>query len=349
MRAAVYREPGVLEVQPRAVPEPGRGEVRVRVAVCGVCGTDASELFHGPMQSTPPVILGHEFVGIVDALGTEVDGLAEGATVVCGAGISCGRCKPCREGRTNLCRSYRTAGLQVDGGLAGYAIVPAGVLLDVSGTGLRLDTLALAQPLAIAVHAVRRSGLRHGQDAVLVGAGGIGAFLTIAAAATGARLLVVDLDPARLDLAQRLGAQHVLRAGEAPLTDRINELGMDVDVFFEVSGSRAGLATVLEAARPGTTIVPVGIQHGPVEVDLGAWTVREHTVIGTNAHVFATDIPEAVRLLGSRDDWALLAPEVLPLDDVVDGALRPLAEGRSTRIKTLVDPWASGAREAVHR
>jgi (R,R)-butanediol dehydrogenase / meso-butanediol dehydrogenase / diacetyl reductase len=348
MRAAVYRAPGALAVERREVPEPGPGEVRVRVAVCGVCGTDASEVFHGPVQSRPPVVLGHEYVGTVDALGDGVTDLAVGATVVCGAGVSCGECKPCLAGRTNLCRSYRTSGLQFDGGLAEFVTVPASVLLDVTDTGLPVDTLALAQPLAIAVHAVRRSGLRAGQDAVLVGAGGIGAFMTIAAAATGARLLVVDLDPDRLDLAQRLGAQHVARAGEVALSERIAQLGMDVDVFFEVSGSRAGLGSVLEAARPGATIVPVGIQHGAVEVELSSWTIREFTVIGTNAHVFATDIPDAVRLLAARDDWGLLAPEVLPLDEVVEGALRPLSEGRSTRIKTLIDPRASEPRAAVH-
>jgi threonine dehydrogenase-like Zn-dependent dehydrogenase len=268
--------------------------------------------------------------------------------VVCGAGVSCGTCKPCRLGRTNLCRTYRTAGLQFDGGLAEFVVVPETVLLDATDSGLTVDTLALAQPLAIAVHAVRRSGLTAGQDAVLIGAGGIGAFLTVAAAATGARVLVVDLDPSRLELATRLGADHVMPAGAEPLAERLDSLGMDVDVFFEVSGSRAGLATVLEAARPGATIVPVGIQHGAVELELGAFTVREYTVIGTNAHVFATDMREAVRLLASRADWSDVAPDVLPLDLVVEQALLPLSEGRSTRIKTLIDPRAQVDRPAVH-
>ena len=347
MRAAVLSRPGVLDVVDVAPPTPGSGEVLVRVAVCGVCGTDASELYHGPIQTVLPVILGHEFVGTVEAVGTDVD-LPIGATVVCGAGVSCGTCKPCRLGRTNLCRNYRTAGLQLDGGLAEFVVVPETVLLDVTDSGLTVDTLALAQPLAIAVHAVRRSGLTAGQDAVLIGAGGIGAFLTVAAAATGARVLVVDLDPSRLELATRLGADHVMLAGAESLAERLDTLGMDVDVFFEVSGSRAGLATVLEAARPGATIVPVGIQHGPVELELGAFTVREYTVIGTNAHVFATDMREAVRLLGSRADWSDIAPDVLPLDGVVEQALLPLSEGRSTRIKTLIDPRAQVDRPAVH-
>ena len=347
-RAAVYYGAGDLRLEERGPADPGPGEVLVRVGICGVCGSDAAEYDHGPVLTSPPVVLGHEFAGTVAAVGAGVTGFPLGATVVCGAGISCGECKMCRAGRTNLCRSYRTAGLTIDGGLAGWVVVPAGILLDVSDSGLSLDTLGLAQPMSIAVHAVRRSALRDGGDAVIIGAGGIGAFLTVAAVATGARVLVVDLDPGRLELAERLGAQHVLRAGDRDLAEHLDALGMDPDVFFEVSGSRAGLASVLAAARPGVTIVPVGIQQGSVEVPLGQWTVREYTIVGTNAHVFATDLPEAVRLLGTRQDWADIAPEVLPLDRVLDEGLLPLSAGRATRIKTLIDPWATAAREADH-
>lgn len=346
-RGAVLHGPGDLRIEERELREPGRGEVRVRVAVCGVCGSDAAEYDHGPVLTDLPVVLGHEFAGTVDAVGEEV-ALPLGATVVSGAGISCGECKMCRAGRTNLCRRYRTAGLNIDGGLAGYTIVPESVLLDVSDSGLPLDTLGLAQPMSIAVHSVRRSGLAAGGDAVIVGVGGIGTFLTVAAVATGARVLVVDLDPERLALAERLGAHHVLRAGDADLGAHLEELGMDPDVFFEVSGSRPGLNSVLGAARPGVTIVPVGIQQGLVEVPLAQWTVREYTIVGTNAHVFATDLPEAVRLLGTRPDWSDIAPRVLPLDEVVDEGLLPLTQGRATRIKTLIDPWADAARDADH-
>ncbi|MGN6503102.1 MAG: zinc-dependent alcohol dehydrogenase [Pseudolysinimonas sp.] len=348
MRAGVLYGPGDLRVEERQAPTPGPGEALVRVAVCGVCGSDATEYDRGPVLTVLPVTLGHEFAGVVEAVGEGVTGLAPGAVVVCGAGISCGTCKFCREGRTNLCTSYHTLGLQQDGGLAGYVTAPVSTLLDVTDTGLPLDTLGLAQPMSIAVHAVRRSGLRAGQDAVIVGIGGIGAFITVAAAATGARVLVVDLNPERLELARRLGAAETLRAGDATLTDRLTELGMMPDVFFEVSGSGPGLASVLEAARPGATIVPVGIQKGDVPVPLGAWTLREYTIIGTLAHVVGTDLPEAVRLLGTRPDWTDLAGEVLPLDLVVEDALIPLTTGRPGQIKTLIDPWISAPRPAVH-
>lgn len=347
MRAAVLHSPGDLRVEEREVIAPGPGEVLVRVGVCGVCGSDATEYDRGPVLTVLPVTLGHEFAGVVEDVGDGVD-LPLGATVVCGAGISCGRCRPCRDGRTNLCREYRTTGLQVDGGLAGFVTVPASILLDVSETGLPIDTLGLTQPMAIAVHAVRRSGLRAGQDAVIVGIGGIGAFITVAAAATGARVLVVDLNADRLALALELGASETLRAGEKALAERLDELRMDPEVFFEVSGSAPGLGSVLAAARPGATIVPVGIQKGDVPVPLGSWTLREYTIVGTLAHVFADDVPEAVRLLGTRTDWSDIAHEVLPLDLVVDRGLRPLLDGSASQIKALIDPWIDKPRSAEH-
>ncbi|CAN5131516.1 zinc-dependent alcohol dehydrogenase family protein [soil metagenome] len=348
MRAAVLHEVGDLRVDELPIPQPGAGEVLIRVAVCGVCGSDATEFGRNLVLAVPPVALGHEFAGVVEAVGPGVTSVTVGATVVCGAGISCGECKPCREGRTNLCRKYTTLGFHANGGLAGYVTAPAGIVLDVTDSGLPLDTLGLTQPMAIAVHAVRRSGLRAGQDAVIVGVGGIGAFITFAAAATGARVLVVDLNDDRLQLATRLGAFATLQAGTTPLVDRLSELDMDVDVFFEVSGSGPGLASVLEAARPGATIVPVGIQRGEPALPLGKWTLNEYTIVGTVAHVYKDDFPEAVRLLGTRDDWSDIAAEVIPLELVAEEALRPLLEGRATQIKTLVDPWATQSRPAEH-
>src|SRR5690606_30709477 len=159
---------------------------------CGGCGSDATEYSRGPVLTVMPVTRGHEFAGTVEALGEWVANVTVGARVVCGAGVSCGECKPCREGRTNLCRNYTTLALQHHGGLAGYVVSPADILLDVSDSALTMDTLGLAQPMSIAVHAVRRSGLRAGQDAVIIGVGGIGAFITFAAVSVGARVLVVD-------------------------------------------------------------------------------------------------------------------------------------------------------------
>ncbi|GGI38677.1 2,3-butanediol dehydrogenase [Cnuibacter physcomitrellae] len=357
MSAAVYHGPRDVRLEQRAVPAPGPGEVLVRVTAAGICGTDSAEWAHGPLLVphdesglVEPLVLGHEFVGTVAALGDGVE-LPVGSTVVCGAGISCGTCVMCRAGRTNLCRSYHSLGLQDDGALAQYVVAPAEILYDVSDLGLSDDTLAMAQPMAVAVHAVRRSGLHAGQDAVVVGVGGIGAFLTHVAASTGARVLALDLDPDRLDLATRLGATDTVQASDRPLVEILAELGYEPEVFFEVSGSRRGLDSVLAAAQPGAVIVPVGLQKLPLELDLSRFTLGELTLVGTVAHVFRNDIPEAVRLLAARaatDGWDDIASLVLPLRDLVQEGLEPLADGSSPQIKTLVDPWIDRARPADH-
>lgn len=347
MRAAVLHTLGDLRIEDRPIPVPARGEALVRVSVCGVCGTDAVEFDRG-LLSTPPVVLGHEFTGVVEAHGADVHSPPVGATVVCGAGISCGACKQCRRGRTNLCSSYRTAGLQVDGGLAGYVTVPASILVDVSDAGLTPDTLALAQPMSIAVHVVRRSGLRAGDEAVVVGIGGIGAFVVFAAAAAGARVTAVARDPERLELARRLGATNAILSGATSLADALHATGVDPDVLFEVSASPDALAEVLAAAPPGAVVVPVGVQKEAVAVSMRALTLHELSVIGSVAHVVAEDMPEAVRLLGLRPDWADIASDVLPLDDLLDSGLRPMLDGAATQIKTLIDPWIDAPRAAVH-
>ncbi|UOQ56868.1 alcohol dehydrogenase catalytic domain-containing protein [Leucobacter allii] len=348
MRAAVLHAVGDLRIDEVPVPVPGPGEVLIKIGVCGVCGSDAVEYGKQLVLAHPPVTLGHEFVGTVEALGTDVTGLEVGATVVSGAGISCGACKPCLAGRTNLCRSYTTQGFHHDGGLAGYVVAPAAIVLDVSDSGLAVDTLGLTQPMAIAVHAVRRSGLTAGDTAVIVGAGGIGAFITVAAAGTGAEVIVVDLNEERLELARALGAAHTFLAGGDPLAEQLSAAGLDPDVFFEVSGSAPGFASVLDAAAPGSTIVPVGVQRTPPQQAIGTWTLSEYLIVGTVAHVFATDFPEAIRLLSTRPDWSDIASEVVPLGELIPQALDPLLNGAAAQIKTLIDPWIEVPRPALH-
>lgn len=348
MRAAVLHGIGDLRVEEIPTPEPGPGEVLIRVAVCGVCGSDAAEFGRELVLAKPPVVLGHEFAGEIVAIGSGVESAMVGKRVVCGAGISCGNCPMCLKGRTNLCRTYSTLGFHHSGGLAGYVVSPARVVLDVSHSALGMDTLGLTQPMAIAVHAVRRSGLVAGQVAVVVGIGGIGAFLTKAVVETGASVLAVDLDEERLELARRLGASETHLSAAAPLHEFLGRLSIDPDAFFEVSGSAGGIASVFDAATPGSTIVPVGIQGGTYPASLGSWTLGELTIVGTVAHTFLEDFPEAIRILESRSDWSDIAREVVSLEAVEQRALRPLLEGNATQIKTLVDPWVTASRPAIH-
>jgi (R,R)-butanediol dehydrogenase/meso-butanediol dehydrogenase/diacetyl reductase len=355
MRAAVYHGNRDLRVEDVPEPHPGRGELLLRVSAAGICGTDASEYSVGPRMfpiderdprtgHVGPMIPGHEVAGLVEATGDGVDGFAPGDLVVTGAGISCGRCPRCREGRTNLCVRYATVGLQRHGGLAQFVAVPAATCVA-APPGLTPDAAALGQPMAIGVHSMWQGSPRPGELALVIGVGGIGAFLAHALAANGVRVVAADLDDRRLAIARALGAEVTLGAQDTPLAEAVRESAGDPDVVYEVTGSAAGLEAAMDVVRAGGRVVAVGLHEHVREIDLRSLTLRELSIHGTNAHVVGDDLPKALQLLAGRDEpWSDVAPTALSLDRLVPDGLEPLAEGRSTRIKTLVDPWADGSR-----
>jgi (R,R)-butanediol dehydrogenase / meso-butanediol dehydrogenase / diacetyl reductase len=356
MRAAVFHGRHDIRIEDVPMPVPGPGELLLRVTAVGICGTDAHEFEAGPSMfpietrhpvsgHVGPMIPGHELAGVVVGRGEGVEGFPDGTLVVSGAGISCGTCFWCRRGRTNLCEVYATVGLQQDGALAEYVRVPVSTVFDVAAYGLAPDVAALAQPMSIAVHAVRRGGLQADEVAVIIGAGGIGAFITHAAASTGATVIVSDLDPDRLRIADALGATRTVSPARGEtVEDVLAEGGLIPSVVYEVSGSAPGLAQALALAPRGCRVVLVGLQGRPAEIDVRSLSLRELEIIGTNAHVVASDMPEALRLLAARPAWDDIAPEVLPLSQLVEDGILPLAERRSTRIKTLIDPSAAVSR-----
>jgi (R,R)-butanediol dehydrogenase/meso-butanediol dehydrogenase/diacetyl reductase len=185
--------------------------------------------------------------------------------------------------------------------------------------------------------------VRSGDVAVVQGVGGIGAFLIHVLTDLGARVVAVDLDPARLELARQLGAETTILAGTDEAAAEIEAAwGDELPVFFEVTGSPRGMDLAIRIVPMGTTIVAVGIGKAPAPVDLGRVTVRELTLVGTNAMVRETDLDDAVRLVALRAGrWQLVAPAPLAFEDLVDGALEPIAEGRPPAVKTLVLPPAS--------
>lgn len=355
MRAAVYLGPGDVRIMATPVPEPGPGEVLIKVAAAGICGSDAAEYAHPRLirtnadGSADAVILGHEFAGEIAALGPGVPSDLLGLSVACGAGISCGDCAMCTRGRTNLCASYHTLGFQRDGGLAEYVTAPASICVPLGERGLSTDTAALAQPMAIAVHARSRGQVGDGGVVLIIGAGGIGVFLSYACAAVGAEVWVADIADDRLVLAGALGATRVINSRSVEPAVALADAGARAETIFEVSGSAAGLDSALRAAGPGARLVVVGIQESPGQARFADWTLHEYDILGTVAHVCATDLPAALDLLATdAGTWARVAPAVLPLDALVEDGLVPLGAGRSASIKTLFAPGATTPRAAAH-
>ncbi len=351
MKAAVYH--GIRDVRVESVmepPQPAQGEVVLEVLRAAICGTDVSEYLHGP-HFTPltrrhpasghlgPMVIGHEFVGRIVEVGADVDGLEVGQRVVPGAGMWCGRCEWCRAGQTNLCASYYTLGLNAHGGLAALALAPARMCRPVPER-CSDDAAAMAQPLAVALHAVRRSGARPGHTVALMGAGGIGALIVAAARAQGlSPLIVIDIDERRLARAATLGADCLVDArADNPLA-RLHALtdGAGVHVFIEASGAPQGPALALEATRRGGQVLLVGVQGEPRTLDLRDLVLREVSVASTVAHVCDVDLSESLDILTTTDLAATVLDRVISLDGVVPEGLLAMAEGRAHG-KIVVDP-----------
>ncbi|OLT06537.1 hypothetical protein BJF90_15705 [Pseudonocardia sp. CNS-004] len=341
MLAARYygrRDVRIERIEDAATPR--HDEVRLRVLRAAICGTDVAEFVNGPSMipiNRPhpgsghhgPLTLGHEFVGEIEAVGSGVEGFSVGQRVVPGAGVWCGACEWCRGGRTNLCARYYTHGLQADGGLAEFVTVPARMCRYVPA-GLDDDTAAIAQPLAVALHGVRRGNPEAGQAMVLIGLGGIGHFALRALASSGPSVLVaVDVDDVKLERALAEGATHAVNARGGDVVELVRDLtdGAGAHLVVEASGARPSPALATALARRGGSVVLLGLQKAPTELDLSDMVLREIDLITTVAHVCDVDLPRALELLADPRSENVVIDRVIPLESLVEEGLIPLHDG----------------------
>jgi (R,R)-butanediol dehydrogenase / meso-butanediol dehydrogenase / diacetyl reductase len=196
----------------------------------------------------------------------------------------------------------------------------------------------MAQPLAVALHALRRSGAQPGQSIAVIGAGGIGSFLVGAAAASGAGVLIaVDIDEARLDAARALGASHTVNASREDAVEGIRAVtGEGADVVLEASGAPRSPAVAIAAAKRGGTVLIVGLQAEPVALDLFSAAIREVDLKTTLAHVCDEDLAAAVEMLDTTEFAHAAFGALIPLSEIVPRGLVPLADGSASG-KLVVD------------
>jgi (R,R)-butanediol dehydrogenase / meso-butanediol dehydrogenase / diacetyl reductase len=343
MKAAVFHGSHDVRVQDVMDPSsPGPSDVVLKVLRAAICGTDAAEWDHGPVLCRPGVVLGHEFVGRVVELGNEVTGLRVGDRVVSGAGISCGRCPWCLRSRTNLCAEYRTLGLQVDGGLAEYVTSPAAICHRVPDS-CDDDAAAMTQPLAVALHALSRVEQRDDESVAVIGVGGIGSFIVAGASrrAVDGRIVAIDIDSEKLATASELGADEAIDARGHDLATLLRDLtnGTGFDVVIEASGAAHAPSAASFSVRRGGRMLLVGMHAEPRELDLTRLILREVDIFTSVAHICDSDIPAALELLAETDIAAIAAGPRIPLEELVEDGLRPLAEQRAEG-KILVTPGA---------
>ncbi|MDP3414679.1 L-idonate 5-dehydrogenase [Falsiroseomonas sp.] len=327
-----------LRVEERDSAPPGPGEVAVRIRQGGICGSDLHYYLHGGfgvVRVRQPMVLGHEIAGEVSALGSGVTGLVVGDKVAVNPSRPCGACRYCLAGQAQHCLDMRFYGSamrmpHVDGGFRQHLVCDAAQAVKLPA-GMDLQRAAFAEPLAVCLHAARQAGPLLGARVLITGAGPIGMLCLLVARHAGARQVVMtDLAPKPLALARELGADaaHDLRAEPEALAPYGADKG-SFDVVFECAGSGLALAGAIAAARPGATIVQVGI-GGDASVPLNTLVAKEITLRGTFRfhEEFALAVDALAR--GAIDPMKLLT-EVVPMEDAV--AAFDLAADRTRAMK----------------
>lgn len=322
-----------ITIRTEPIPRPGAGEALVKIAANGLCGSDIHFYHEGRLGNfvvTTPYVPGHEACGVVAGVGEGALGVAAGDRVVIEPGIPCGRCGPCRGGRYNLCPDVVfLSAPPINGTFCDYVAIRADAL-HAMPEGMDFEAAALAEPAAVAVHAVNRAGAVRGADAVVLGCGPIG-LLTLQAfrAAGGARVVAVDKLARRLDKARQLGAAAAVEPGdEAALAE-------GGDVVFETAGSAAATAGAFRCARPGGTVVQVGWpEENLVPLNIAEFLDKELDYVAVNR--YANAFPTAIAWLA---DGRLRADELITHRfgfDRVEEAFRFSLEHRDEVIKTVV-------------
>jgi (R,R)-butanediol dehydrogenase/meso-butanediol dehydrogenase/diacetyl reductase len=333
-------------------PAPGPGQVRVRVEWAGICGTDREEWRSGPHSiqvgvphpttgRMAPIVIGHEVAGTVIDLGAGVSGLREGDLVALDGIIGCGRCHWCSVRKPQLCSQLASIGFHADGGLAELITVDARTAIRVPD-GTPADTAALAEPVAVAVRALSRSRIAHGESVLVVGAGMIGLAALCVARRSGASAITVVTSPGpRADLARTLGADAIIDSGDADRATRILDAhgGLGPDLVIEAGGGVASTQLAIAAPRRGGRTVLVGLPVETVPFDVYGFVLGEREVIASLSHVWNEDFTRAVELLA---DGLLRADDVvsarIPFEETVARGFDTMGRSDLPGVKVLVGP-----------
>jgi L-idonate 5-dehydrogenase len=336
LRACVVHGAGDLRVDEIEPAGPGAGEVAVDVAFGGICGSDLHYYHEGRVGDflvREPMVLGHEVAGRVAAAGDGADAPPAGTPVAIHPATPCDACRECREGHRNVCAQTRYLGSaarlpHVQGGFAQRIVIPAAQIRPLP-PGLSLRVAALAEPLSVALNAVRRAGDVRGRRVLVTGAGPIGCLVVAALRQAGAaEIIASDLVDEALALAVRLGATASVRAGDA------GGWPDAVDVAIEASGSPAGLADCVRTVRRAGRVVMLGmLPHGDVGFPASTVITREIELVG--AFRFDAEFDDALALLASGLDVEPVVTHVVPLAEA--RAAFDLAGDRTLASKILLD------------
>ncbi len=343
MKALLLTAPSKLTYTDVPEPECANDGVLVRVAACGICGSDIHGYDGSTGRRVPPLIMGHEAAGVIETVGSDVTKFRVGDRITFDSTVSCGACDFCQRCAVNLCDNRQVLGVSCGeyrrhGAFAELVALPERILYRLPDS-LAFEHAALVEAVSIAVHAVRRSELKRGETAIVVGTGMIGLLvLQVLKHYGAARIVAVDQSESRLQLARELGADTTILAGGENTLDEFlaaNE-GKEFDHAFEVVGITPTVQTAIHAVRRGGTVTLVGNLAVEVALPLQAVVTRELSLRGTCAS--SGEYPECLELIASGAvQVAPLISAVAPLAEGVDWFTR-LHHGETDLMKVILQP-----------
>lgn len=338
MLQQVMTAPGKVEFREVPIPQLKAGEVLVKIMEIGICGSDI-HVYHGKHPFTSyPVTQGHEVSGLIDKLGEGVTGLTIGQKVTIQPQVVCGQCYPCRHGKYNLCESLKVMGFQTTGVASHYFAVDAKKVTPLPET-MSLEEGAMIEPLAVAVHAVRRMGDMTGKDVCVLGAGPIGILVAQAAKGMGAaRVMITDISEVRLQKAAECGIDFCINTKETNFGEALlQSFGPDkADVIYDCAGNDITMGQAIQYARKGSTIILVAVFAGMAKVDLAV--LNDHELdLNTSMMYRSEDYEKAIELADSgKVQLKPLISQRFPFQKYLE-AYKYIDENRETTMKVLID------------
>jgi (R,R)-butanediol dehydrogenase / meso-butanediol dehydrogenase / diacetyl reductase len=346
MRAAVYYGPNKIEVADIPEPTTAPRTVKVKVGFNGICGTDLHEYYAGPIfvptephpltNQQMPLVIGHEFSGVITEVGDRVSGWAEGDRVAVEPIYRCGKCASCRAGNYNICAQIGFHGLMSDGGMAEYTVVPTDMLHRLPDN-VSLELGALVEPMSVAYHAATLGEVKTGDAAMVFGAGPIGIGLWFALRGKGVEdVFVVEPSPTRRTSIEALGASTLdPTAVDVPAFISDHTDGRGADAVFDAAGVGPAVETALACVGARRPMVSVAIYEKPLSTPLLNLVMNESRIQGSLCYT-AADFEAVIALMaqGTYDTHGWVTQ--IGIDDVVDEGFEALHAG--AKMKVLVDP-----------
>ena len=343
MKALIYRKPYSFEYSDFPDPVAGDDDVLIRVKACGICGSDVYGFTGKTGRRIPPLIMGHEAAGIVEGLGRNVSGFEKGDRVCFDSTVYCNKCEACRAGLFNRCDKRQVLGVSVPafkrhGAFAEYVAVPSWIVSKIPDE-LSFVHAALLEPASIGTHAANRAPISNKDTVVIIGAGTIGLFILQAARLRGAaKVIAVDINEFRLDLAKKLGADKLINPLKSNLSEAVLQEtgGKGANVTLEAVGYAKTFADAVSITRMGGHVVAVGNLEKKAEFDLQQLIAKEHTFTGSYAS--SGEFRDCIKLVSSgKIKVEPLISDVLPLEEGPD-AFERLLKAEENLVKIVLEP-----------